>query len=215
MARILITSGPTREYLDPVRFLSNGSSGRMGAALAAQALRRGHEVLIVSGPVSIEYPSAAKVTWVVSTTEMLDVCLAAFPECDGVIAAAAPCDYAPSVIQPHKISKSSRPLTLELVETPDVVAGLGQHKRPGQWSVAFALESQNGVQRAMEKLRRKNSDLIVLNDPTSIESQSTSVQLIDRAGNTVAACGSKDDVASFLFDQLEQGLMAIANRRSY
>ena len=97
MPRILITSGPTRQYLDPVRYLSNGSSGRMGKALAEAALAAGHEVLIVSGPVEVRYPRAAQVLPVVSTEDMLAACLEMFPDCAGLIAAAAPCDYRPQV----------------------------------------------------------------------------------------------------------------------
>ena len=98
MPRILLTSGPTRQYLDPVRYLSNGSSGRMGKALAEAALEAGHEVVIVSGPVEVGYPQAARVLPVVSTEEMLEACLSVFPQCDGLIAAAAPCDYRPKIV---------------------------------------------------------------------------------------------------------------------
>ena len=122
MARILITSGPTRQYLDPVRYLSNASSGRMGSALAAAALDAGHEVVVVSGPVDVAYGSAAEVICVESTEELLDACLAVFPTCDGLIAAAAPGDYRPVEVASEKIVKNGDPLTLHLVETPDVVA---------------------------------------------------------------------------------------------
>src|SRR5215218_1989963 len=95
MARILITSGPTRQYLDPVRYLTNGSSGRMGGALAAAALALGHDVIVVTGPVAIAYPQDAEVRRIVSTEELLAACQELFPTCDGVIGAAAPCDYRP------------------------------------------------------------------------------------------------------------------------
>src|SRR6476646_10771404 len=104
MARILITSGPTRQYLDPVRYLTNASSGRMGAALAEAALELGHEVIVVSGPVAVEYPARAKVHPIVSTEELLAACQEMFPSCDGVIGAAAPCDYRPVKVQEHKIA---------------------------------------------------------------------------------------------------------------
>src|SRR5688572_24073384 len=106
MARILITSGPTRQYLDPVRYLTNGSSGRMGKALAEAALALGHEVVIVSGPVIVDYPAAARVIPIVSTEELLEVCQREFPQCDGVIGAAAPCDYRPLRVETHKITKT-------------------------------------------------------------------------------------------------------------
>src|SRR5690349_15038356 len=102
LARILITSGPTRQYLDPVRYLTNGSSGRMGRALAAAALEWGHEVIVVSGPVSVDYPAGAIVHPIISTEELLAACQGLFPKCDGVIGAAAPCDYRPNRIEEHK-----------------------------------------------------------------------------------------------------------------
>ena len=98
MSRILITSGPTRQYLDPVRYLTNASSGRMGAALAAAAVEAGHQVVVVSGPVEVAYPAEAEVISVVSTEEMLAACRKVFPDCDGLIAVAAPCDYRPVAV---------------------------------------------------------------------------------------------------------------------
>src|SRR5262245_29673595 len=106
MARILITSGPTRQYLDPVRYLTNASSGRMGRALAEAALAFGHDVTVVSGPVTIDYPSRAEVRSVISTEELLATCQELFPACDGVIGAAAPCDYRPIRVAEHKIAKT-------------------------------------------------------------------------------------------------------------
>src|SRR5437868_4276576 len=106
MARILITSGPTRQYLDPVRYLTNASSGRMGAALAEAALALRHEVVIVTGPVSVEYPSTARVVPVITTDEMLAAARREFAGCDGVIGAAAPCDYRPEMVALHKLAKT-------------------------------------------------------------------------------------------------------------
>src|SRR5688572_22327692 len=119
MARILITSGPTRQYLDPVRYLTNASSGRMGAALATAALALGHSVTIISGPVEVAYPADAKVIGVLSTEEMLEASRTAFELCDGLIGAAAPCDYRPERVEPHKIAKTGEPLLLRLLETED------------------------------------------------------------------------------------------------
>ena len=155
MARILITSGPTRQYLDPVRYLTNASSGRMGRELAAAALELGHEVIVVSGPVSVEYPAGAQVRPVVSTEELLAACQELFPACDGAIGAAAPCDYRPLRVEQHKIAKTGQPLVLNLVETPDVMATLGASKRAGQWLVGFALETDDQRFRALTKLDQK------------------------------------------------------------
>src|SRR5215475_3628789 len=125
MARILITSGPTRQFLDPVRYLSNASSGRMGCALTEAAIARGHEVIVVSGPVEIDYPEAAEIIRVISTEEMLAACQEIFPRCGGLIGVAAPCDYRPVKVESQKIHRTGGPLALELHETPDIVATLG------------------------------------------------------------------------------------------
>jgi phosphopantothenoylcysteine decarboxylase / phosphopantothenate---cysteine ligase len=196
MSRILITSGPTRQYLDPVRFLTNASSGRMGAALADAALRAGHEVAIVSGPVELEYPAAAEVVRVVTTDDMLEACLRIFPQCDGLIAAAAPCDYRPESVSPRKIRKTGEELTLRLAETPDIVARLSEIKTR-QWMVAFALETEDSHLRAMQKIQRKNCDLIVVNGPAAINAAFTKIDVLNRAGEIVlSTTGDKTQAAS-------------------
>jgi len=207
MARILITSGPTRQYLDPVRYLTNASSGRMGSALAAAAIAAGHEVVIVSGPVDVEYPPRAEVLSVVSTEEMLEACRRAFHDCDGLIAAAAPCDYRPVQVARHKLRKSGGPLRLELIETPDVVATLAKSKGP-RWMVAFALETEDKRMRALQKLERKKCDLIVLNGPGSIHGLSTEAEIIDPSGMVIAALsGRKGDVAKEIIAVIERLLI--------
>jgi phosphopantothenoylcysteine decarboxylase/phosphopantothenate--cysteine ligase len=208
MARILITSGPTRQYLDPVRYLTNASSGKMGRALAAAALALGHEVVIVSGPVSIEYPATATVRPVVSTEELLAACQELFPACDGVIGAAAPCDYRPVRVEEHKITKTGQPLVLSLVETPDVMATLGRTKRPGQWLVGFALETDDQRFRALAKLERKSCDLMVLNGPSAMDADDNQVEVLDRTGAVVASlAGSKPTVAAGILDVIEKRLI--------
>jgi len=207
MARILITSGPTRQYLDPVRYLTNASSGRMGRALACSATGAGHEVIVVSGPVEVEYPAAAEIVPVESTEEMLAACRKVFPRCDGFIAVAAPCDFRPVAVSPHKISKTGRPLLLELAETPDIVATLAASKI-NQWIVAFALETDNRRARALEKLHRKRCDLIVLNGPEAIRGQQAEVEVIDAAGSVLAAlAGAKEQVAEGVFGIIERRLI--------
>lgn len=209
MSRILLTSGPTRQYLDPVRFLTNASSGRMGRALATAAIEAGHQVTVVSGPVEIEYPQQAEVLPVVSTEDMLSACLEVFPRCDGLIAVAAPCDYRPVRVASEKLSKTGGPLTLHLVETPDVVAQLGAIKQH-QWMVAFALETNDARMRALQKLERKNCSLIVLNGPAAIRARDTSVEVIDRRGEVVAAiAGTKEDVARGILRVIHQRLIDV------
>jgi phosphopantothenoylcysteine decarboxylase / phosphopantothenate---cysteine ligase len=199
MSRILITSGPTRQYLDPVRYLTNASSGQMGAALAAAAVEAGHQAVVVSGPVDVQYPPAAEVVLVVSTEEMLAACQRVFPMCDGLIAAAAPCDYRPIKVAAQKLRKTGGPLHLELAETPDIVAALAADKGP-RWIVAFALETEDPRLRAMQKLERKGCDLIVVNGPESIHASETCVEVLGRDGHVLGSfAGSKRDVAGEIF----------------
>jgi phosphopantothenoylcysteine decarboxylase/phosphopantothenate--cysteine ligase len=208
MARILITSGPTRQYLDPVRYLTNSSSGRMGRALAEAALALGHEVVIVSGPVAIEYPRAAEVHSVITTDDLRAACQRIFPTCDGAIGAAAPCDYMPRKVADHKLAKTGEPLRLELVETPDVMATLGAAKRPGQWLVGFALETDDQRFRALTKLIKKSCDLIVLNGPSAIDAADNQVEVLDASGSVVAsASGAKSDVAREILQVIQHSLI--------
>ena len=207
MARILITSGPTRQYLDPVRYLTNASSGRMGAALASAALRAGHEVVVVSGPVDVEYPPEARIVPVISTEEMLEACLELFPDCDGLIGVAAPCDYRPVVVSTQKIRKTGEPLRLHLIETPDVVALLGAIKQ-SQWMVAFALETEDLRMRALQKLERKSCDLIVVNGPDAMHARDAEIEVIDVEGDVlVTARGSKERVGVEIFRVIQQQLI--------
>ena len=207
MSRILITSGPTRQYLDPVRYLTNASSGRMGSALAAATVEAGHDVVVVSGPVDVEYPEQAEVIPVVSTEEMLDACLKVFPTCDGLIGVAAPCDYRPVKVASRKIRRSGGTLRVELVETSDVVAELGSVKQ-SQWMVAFALETEDQRMRALQKLERKSCDLIVVNGPGSMHALETEVEIIDPAGSVLASfSGGKHRVAKDIFRVIEDRLI--------
>ena len=207
MPRILITSGPTRQYIDPVRYLTNASSGRMGSALATAALNAGHDAIVVSGPVDVEYPRGAEVIQVVSTEDMLDVCLEVFPSCDGLIGAAAPSDYRPVRVATQKLAKTGEPLKLHLVETPDVVALLGAI-RDSQWMVAFALETEDQRMRALQKLERKSCDIIVANGPGAIHAKDTDVEILDREGRILATlAGSKQTVADGILRTIEEHLI--------
>jgi phosphopantothenoylcysteine decarboxylase/phosphopantothenate--cysteine ligase len=208
MARILITSGPTRQYLDPVRYLTNGSSGRMGRALAAATLELGHEVVVVTGPVGVEYPAGATVQPIVTTDELLQACQELFPSCDGVIGAAAPCDYQPVHVEERKIAKTGQGLQLNLIETPDVMATLGAAKRPEQWLVGFALETDDQRFRALTKLQKKSCDMMVLNGPTAMDSVDNQVEMLDKSGAVVAAfAGSKEAVARGILEEIERRLI--------
>ncbi|MEX0687717.1 MAG: phosphopantothenoylcysteine decarboxylase [Pirellulales bacterium] len=210
MARILLTAGPTRAYLDDVRYLTNASSGRMAAALATAALARGHEVTIVSGPVHVRYPRAARVVPVTTTAEMLEAALAELPASDGVIAAAAPCDFEPVRKESGKIPRQGARLTLELRPTPDVIATLARKAPRDRWFVAFALEPGGDPRRAFEKIEAKRCDLIVVNDLTALEAAETSVIVYDRRHETVGSrAGTKRVVAGWLIRLVEDRLMAV------
>ncbi|TWU60583.1 Coenzyme A biosynthesis bifunctional protein CoaBC [Rubripirellula tenax] len=180
----------------------------MGSALAAAALNLGHEVVVISGPVSVEYPNAATVIPVISTDEMLQAAVETFKTCDGAIGAAAPCDYMPREMQTQKISKTGKPLAIELVETPDVVATLGQNKRHDQWVVGFALETEDRHFRAIVKLERKHCDLMVSNGPAAIDAADNEVELLDRDGAVIEAIqGTKEHVADRLLKQIHDRLI--------
>jgi phosphopantothenoylcysteine decarboxylase / phosphopantothenate---cysteine ligase len=208
MSRILLTAGPTRAYVDDVRYLTNASSGRMAAALAAAALSRGHEVTIVSGPVQVTYPRAARVVPVVTTAEMLAAAMAELPACDGVIAAAAPCDFEPATRVRGKIPRQGDGLRLELRPTPDVIATLARQAPAEQWFVAFALEPGADPRRAFEKIEAKRCDLIVVNDLSAMEGDKTAVTVYDRSHDAVGnRAGTKRAVAGWLIRLFENRLM--------
>jgi phosphopantothenoylcysteine decarboxylase/phosphopantothenate--cysteine ligase len=167
----------------------------MGRALAEAMIELAHDVVVVTGPVEVDYPAAAEVVHVVSTEEMLEVCQRLFPNCEGVIGVAAPCDYRPVRVAPGKIQKTGQPLELHLIETPDVIATLGLQKQ-GQWLVGFALEIDDQRLRALAKLEKKHCDLMVLNGPEAMHAAETRVEILDALGNILATLsGSKESVA--------------------
>ena len=161
--RILVTAGPTVEDLDPVRFLSNRSSGKMGFALARRARQRGADVHLVSGPAEPAPPEGVRTTFVRSAAEMLRACEEAFEAADAAFMAAAVSDYRPRDVSAQKLKRGGSELRLELVENPDIAATLGARKG-SRVLVAFAMETEDGEVRAREKGERKNADLVVLND---------------------------------------------------
>lgn len=182
----------------------------MGAALTAAALDLGHHVVVVSGPVTVDYPAAAEVIPVVTTDEMLQAACDAFENCDGAIGAAAPCDYMPHTVQSQKISKTGQPLTIELIETADVVATLGKNKRTDQWVVGFALETEDQRFRAIVKLERKHCDLMVSNGPSAIDASNNDVELLDPDGKVLAHIqGSKSHVADQLLKEIDRRLIQV------
>ncbi len=182
--KVLITAGPTYEKLDPVRFIGNYSSGKMGFELAHSLEQRGAEVCIVHGPVSIACPSNVKTIPVESAQEMLQHCQNLISDCDIFIGAAAVADYRPIVQNENKIKKSDERLTLELVKNPDIISELAKLKKDNQIFVGFALETNNEIQNAQEKIKKKGLDFIVLNslnDPgAGFKFDTNKISIIDR-----------------------------------
>ncbi|WP_185816841.1 bifunctional phosphopantothenoylcysteine decarboxylase/phosphopantothenate--cysteine ligase CoaBC [Hymenobacter metallilatus] len=163
--RVLITAGPTYEPLDPVRFIGNHSTGKMGYALAETFAARGAEVTLISGPTNLPDPAspAIRTVRVQTAQEMYQAAVAVAPAADVWVFAAAVADYRPAQVAEQKIKKAGDTLTLELVKNVDIAAELGKSKRPEQFSVGFALETENEQAHALDKLRRKNFDMVVLN----------------------------------------------------
>lgn len=207
---VTITAGPTREKLDPVRFISNFSSGKMGYALAEEAARRGARVILVSGPVSLEARNPLiEVRRVESAEEMLAEARKAFAESDIAIMCAAVADYRPAAVSPSKLKRGDSPaMTLELVRNPDIAATLGSEKRPGQTLVGFALETDDAIAHGADKLRRKNLDMIVVNSladkGAGFGTDTNLVTIITADGRrTAGTLKPKSAVAADIIDSIE------------
>jgi len=175
--RILITAGGTREYIDPVRFISNASSGRMGCALARAALKAGHKVTLISAAASQPVPSAAKVIEVETAAQMFESVRKHFKRCDCLIMAAAVADYTPAYPAKTKIKRAGKPLSIRLKPTVDILKWAGKHKKKNQIVVGFALEDGNVRARAEKKLKEKNLDIIIANTPAAIGADKSTVQI--------------------------------------
>jgi len=180
--RILITAGGTREDIDPIRFIGNRSSGKMGYALAEAAKNRGADITLISGPTQIDPPAGVEIINVVSAKEMHEAVMKNKDGQDVIIMAAAVADYRPSISFFQKLKKGNETFSLELLKTPDILSELGASKN-GSRLVGFAAETENLEENARKKLIKKNLDLIIANDATAFESDSSQVKIIDRAGN--------------------------------
>ena len=175
--RILITAGGTREYIDPVRFISNASSGRMGYALVRAALKAGHTVTLITTPTSLRIPNDATVARVETAAQMLKAVKKIFLRCDCLIRAAAIADYTPARPTKTKIKKTGRSIILKLEPTPDILKWAASHKKKSQIVVGFALEDKALRTRAEKKLKDKNLDMIIANSPAVIGTGNSSVQI--------------------------------------
>ena len=204
--RVLVTAGATREYIDPVRFITNRSSGKMGYAIAEVAAQRGAEVRLISGTATVPPPAGIEIQHVETTLDMHDAMQAAFNETDIVIMAGAPADYRPSEYTPHKIKKTGDTLTLPLERNPDIAQALGEQKTD-QTLVCFAAETNDLLENAKKKLIRKNCDLIVANDVLAegagFQSDTNIVTLLDRDGTCEQLPrASKRDVADAILTKV-------------
>ena len=203
---LLVTAGPTREELDPVRYISNYSSGKMGYAVARAARQRGAEVILVSGPTFLLPPVGVTLLPVVSAAQMRDAVMQALPKVTAVVKSAAVADYRPAATATEKIKKSDDDMTLKLEKNPDILAELGQNKQ-GRILVGFAAETQDLLKHAGEKLKRKNLDLIVANDITQcgagFDCDTNIVKLLHADGQIEELPQlSKDEVAHQLLDRV-------------
>lgn len=202
--KILVTAGPTYEAIDPVRFLGNRSSGKMGFAIADQLAMRGAEVTLVSGPTHLKNKNHnIQLTLVESAQEMFKACMSDFSKMDVIIMSAAVADYKPLEIADQKIKKKSDELSIKLAPTQDILKEMGVMKKGNQFLVGFALETENEVENAKEKLTRKNLDLIVLNSLNDIgggfNSDTNKITIINKAGQQQSfAMKSKSEVAQDL-----------------
>ena len=207
--RVVVTAGPTREAVDPVRFLSNRSSGKMGVAIAAAAWRRGADVALIAGPLAVPAPPGAQVTTVETTEQMRSAVEAAMPAADALIMAAAPADFRPAAPATQKIKKSNAPATIALEPTPDILASTIGARSGKLVTVGFALETNSAVEHGRGKLAAKQLDLIVVNDATEpgagFAVDTNRVTFIDRNGVVDAQpLLAKDDVADLILDRVER-----------
>lgn len=202
---LVITAGGTREYIDPVRFISNASSGRMGYALARAALKAGHTVTLITAPTALKPPKDAKIVSVESSEQMFTAVKATFDTCDGLLMAAAVSDYRPKKTSALKLKKHNADLVLHLVPTRDILAWAGRHKLPAQRICGFALEDRDIFSNAEQKLRKKKLDMIVANTPIAIGAEASTLYVKTRSADwTNLKNVSKSRSAARLISLLEQ-----------
>ncbi|MBQ1594898.1 MAG: bifunctional phosphopantothenoylcysteine decarboxylase/phosphopantothenate--cysteine ligase CoaBC [Ruminococcus sp.] len=204
--RVLVTAGPTRESIDPVRFITNHSTGKMGYAVARQAMLRGAEVTLVSGPVSIDPPPFVNVVNVSSAQDMFEAVKENYAGADIIIKTAAVADYTPESTADEKIKKSDGSLSIQMKRTADILKWLGENKRDGQVLCGFSMETENMLENSRAKLQKKNADLIAANslrdEGSGFGTDTNHLVLIKRDGVTDLPLLSKSDAADRLLDEL-------------
>lgn len=204
--KVMVTAGPTREFIDPVRFISNPSTGKMGFAVAEEARDRGAEVVLVSGPVSLDPPAGVRFVPVTTAREMFDAVMAHLDWCDVLIKSAAVSDYAPASVSPSKIKKGDAAIDLHLTPNPDILLEAGRRKGR-KILVGFAAETNDIIENARMKIRKKNLDLIVVNDVkqegAGFASDSNAAKIIDAGGGiTDVPLTSKKALAGIILDRV-------------
>lgn len=206
--KVVITAGPTYEKIDPVRFIGNYSSGKMGFAIAEECLRRGADVTVVAGPVSLTCSSGIRRFDVESCQDMYDATTSEFADADVAILAAAVADFRPALVADRKIKRGKDDMVITLCPTHDIAAALGASKKAGQTLVAFALETNDEEANAMRKLEKKNADFVVLNslrnEGTCFRTDQNQIEIVSRDGKTSYEKKSKADTASDIVDYLEK-----------
>ena len=206
--KVVITAGPTYEKIDPVRFIGNYSSGKMGFAIAEECLRRGADVTVVAGPVSLTCSSGIRRLDVESCQDMYDAATSEFADADVAILAAAVADFRPALVADRKIKRGKDDMVITLCPTHDIAAALGASKKEGQTLVAFALETNDEEANAMRKLEKKNADFVVLNslrnEGTCFRTDQNQIEIVSRDGKTSYEKKSKADTASDIVDYLEK-----------
>lgn len=204
--RILVTAGPTQEAIDPVRFISNHSTGRMGYAIAQRACERGADVVLVSGKVSIAAPEGVELVPIVSAQDMFEAVAARYESCDAVIKAAAVADYRPKHTASDKMKKKDGDLSIELERTVDILSWLGAHRVPGQRLCGFSMETRDVMENSRAKLDRKNVDMICANclkeDGAGFGTPTNHLTLISHEREVDLPLMDKLDAADRVLDEL-------------
>lgn len=213
--KVLVTAGPTQEAIDPVRYITNHSSGKMGYALAKAAMLRGAEVTLVSGPCTIEPPSFVKLIPIVSAKEMFDAVTSVSMEQDIIIKAAAVADYRPARVYEDKVKKKDGEMSIELERTDDILKYLGEHRVPGQFLCGFSMETQNMLGNSRAKLAKKNLDMIAANNlkvaGAGFQGDTNVLTLITQNEDVSLQLMSKEDAANIILDKI-LSLMKERNR---
>ncbi len=206
--KVLVTAGPTRESIDPVRFISNHSSGKMGYALARRAALRGADVTLVSGPTELEKPYGVKVVDVVTAADMYEAVTSVSDNMDVIIKAAAVADYTPVTVADNKIKKQDSDMSIPLMRTKDILAYLGEHKRPGQVICGFSMETEDMLENSKAKLVKKNVDMICANNlkqaGAGFKTDTNIITMITKDTVTELPMMSKDEAADKILDEIKK-----------